>query len=219
MSLFTLTSGLLSIKPKVWEENGTLCARTSLLVQILSLGSYAKHVRIDPKTRTIQINTRRLWSWPSQRRIPFDNVAWINYNIGSFGTGWSFWTNDGFGRTDEVERYRVGLALKNPPKNIRLFSFVGEGSVETGWTGVLWGDDSAVDVRGNQDQAAGDFVSILRHLLGVGVNGPLPGTEQEDDDEEPMHKVIYRCAECGRESPPMLKKCRFCPGRIESCIE
>ena len=206
MSLLTLTSGILAVKPKVSVQGDIIYARTSLIVQFLSLFSYSKHVRVDCSTRTIQISKRWLWIISSLKIIPFDRVSYILYDIRSFGTSWSFWTDEGLGRTDEIERYKVGLALKDPPKNLWLFAFTGEGAVETGWVGTVFGEDDAIDYRGDQDDASYDFMRLLRDALGVPVNGPPREELQQDDSDEIT--IIYRCTECGRQSPPVLKKCR-----------
>ena len=94
---------------------------------------------------------------------------------------------------------KIGLMLKSPPKKVRLFSFIGEGSVETGLGGVIFGNDGWVDYRGDQDEASYDFVHLLRQCLDVGVNGPKPGTENEQDEEV---SITYVCTSCGREEPP-----------------
>ena len=122
MSLLTLTSGIFAVKPKVSVQDHIIYARTSLIVQFVTLFSHSKHVRIDRSTRTIQVSTRWLWVISGLKIIPFDRVSHILYDIRSFGTSWSFWTDEGLGRTDEIERYKVGLALKNPPKNLWLFA-------------------------------------------------------------------------------------------------
>ena len=212
MSLLTLTSGIFAIKPKVSVQDNVIQARTPLIVQFVLLFSYSKHVRVDPATRTIQITRRWLWIINNLKIISFDRVSHILYDIGSFGTSWSFFTNEGLGRTDEVERYKVGLALKNPPKNLWLFGFTGEGAVETGWVGTIFGDDDAIDCRGDQDEASYNFLNLLRNTLNVPVNHPPHDEFEENDSEEII--ITYHCTTCGQQSPPVQQKCRNCGAMI-----
>jgi uncharacterized membrane protein len=62
MSLWTSTSGFLAIKPKVKVMGDVLYARTSLVIQFLTLFSYAKQVRIDRAKRGIEITKRWFWT-------------------------------------------------------------------------------------------------------------------------------------------------------------
>ena len=213
MSLLTLTSGILAIKPKVSVQGDIIHARTSLILQIVLLFSHSKHVRVDPATRTIQITRRWLWIISSLTIIPFDRVCYILYDIRSFGTSWSFFTNEGLGRTDEIERYKVGLALKNPPKNLWLFGFTGEGAVETGWVGTIFGDDDAIDCRGDQDEASYSFLNLLQNTLKVPVNHPSPEELEQNDSDEIT--IIYRCTTCSRRVNPALRQCNHCGGVIQ----
>ena len=110
--------------------------------------------------------------------------------------------------TDEVERYRISLVLKDPRARIPLFSFMGEGSVETGWRGVLFGDDDRVDLAGDQAQAFRGYLDLLSEFLGVTIGPPVPHVSD-------LHGRKYRCTACGKNVPPNRPTCLYCGGAIE----
>ena len=69
---------------------------------------------------------------------------------------------------DEVDVYHVGVRL-NSGEDVPLFRFVGDGSVETGWFGVIFCGDDVVDLEGTQYHESRSFVDILSQLVGKGV--------------------------------------------------
>jgi hypothetical protein len=162
MSLWSQKLPFLSLKPKVRMEGEALTARSSLLVQLLLLFSYCKRVRVDARRQTVTIEWRFLWLFRRRKEVPFARIERILYEASDMGTSWSLF----HGRTDSIERFSVGLSLTDPWEKVHLFSFTGEGSVETGWSGVIWGDDSMVDFRGDQAEASGSFVDLLQKLTG-----------------------------------------------------
>ena len=213
MSIWTVSSGIFTVKPKVRVEAEAIRARTNLLVQLLTLFSYSKHLRVDRRRRSIEVRNRWLWVLGGTRTIPFSNVDYIIYDMGTIPTSWSLF----YGRTDEIERYKIGLMLKNPPKKVRLFTFTGEGAVETGLGGVLFAKDGWVDYRGDQDEASYDFVRLLRNVLGVGVNGPSPTAAADEADAEQSAEIsiTYRCSQCSRPARPGEQRCLHCGSAVE----
>ena len=114
-------------------------------------------------------------------------------------TSWSYF----HGATDEIEKYTVSLVLKGSEEYVFLAAFRGEGAIQTGWSGVLFGDDDLVDYSGDQEGAARGFVGTLQRVLDV----PLGKQLYHAADATGTH---YRCSECGRNSPPNKSKCQYC---------
>ena len=137
-------------------------ARSSFKSQLLTLFSYCRKVCVDRAEETITIRTRYLWFLCSVRTVPFDRIWRINYSYSSFPTSWSLWV----GTTDEVEKYIVSLELTSPRETVKLFSFVGEGAVETGWAGVIFGRDRIIDFAGDQDDASRSYIDLLKEFTG-----------------------------------------------------
>jgi len=162
MSLATPVLAFLAIKPKVWVDGARLMARSSKLVQALSLLSYCKEVQVNQARKQVVITVRRLWVLVKTREIAFDEIDGITYKFGSLATSWSMW----MGRTDQVESFAVCLKLRPSRREVKLFSFMGEGAVATGMTGVFLGEDSLVDYSGDQEDASKNFVELLQRFTG-----------------------------------------------------
>ena len=207
MSLYTVSVSVLGFKPKVWVEQGALHARTSLMVQLLTLFSCCRRVTIDRNRRVIEIATRWLWAISARRAIPLERAHFLEYDFRSVGTSWGGMMT-GFERTDQVERYRVILVLKDPSERVRLFSFYGEGAVQTGWYGVVFGEDSLIDVSGDQGEASLSFVDLLQHMLEVPLGRPLEYIEERK-------RTGPVCVKCGRAAPPNKTKCMYCGGALK----
>ena len=212
MSLTTLTSGFLAVKPRVWVADGVLHARTNLLVQMLSLGSFAKHVAVDPNAHRVRIDTRRLWVLRSQRDIAFDDISHIDYSFSAIGTEWGgAFTR--FQRQDQVERYKISLVLSDDDEtHVHLFNFTGEGAVETGGWGVLMGDDW-LDAAGDQDAASRDYIDLLCAATGKKLNKPW------DYADRIANESPHRCADCGRVAMEGRTKFVYCGGAIVTDAE
>lgn len=211
MSLWTSTSGFLAIKPKVKVMGDVLYARTSMVIQFLTLFSYAKQVRFNWNKRSIEITKRRFWALTSHQYYSFDDVKYIIYDYGSFGTSWGF----GFRRTDEMEWYKLGLMLKSG-KQVKLFTFFGEGSVETGWLGMILDDDSALDMRGDQDEASYNYLELLEEFLQVPVNRPETELEMITKNDSQEITISYQCQSCGRSISPPQPCCPYCGGTVQT---
>ena len=67
-------------------------------------------------------------------------------------------------KTDEMDEFIVSLELYSRDI-VKIFSFIGEGAVNTGITGVLLGDD-LVDSRGDQEERSRTYVELLTAFTG-----------------------------------------------------
>ena len=205
MSLFRARTSLLSIAPKVESHGRALVVQTAFLLRLLSLFSYDRVVRIDMARERITIDTRRFWLWSSRREVPFSRISYIDYAFKSWGTSWVGFWRWGIERSDQVESFRVGVALKDPEELVPIASFRGEGSAMTGGMGVLLGD-SIVDAEGDQEESSLSFVDVLESMLKVRVGAPLLASERRGS--------IFVCGECGRAAAPNRNTCLYCGGAV-----
>ncbi len=156
LSLRTFQSSWGAISPKVWNEGRTLYARTALLWMLLTLFAWRKEVRVNAVSKTILIQWRILWLFKKERAIHFKDISHLDYSFGSMSTAWDWFGNS----HDQIESYRVGLVLNNRDE-IHLFSFMGEGAINTGLIGVLAGD-SLYDIQGDQGDRSLGYIDALR---------------------------------------------------------
>ncbi len=207
MSFWTVSVGFLSSKPSVKIKGDVVYARTGFLSQLFSLFSYCKTVKIDKRIQKIEITKRIFWIFTTPKELHFDDVSYLDVEYRNYPTGWGF-TDEGFGRTDEIEKLTVWL-IPRDGKGIKLFSFWGEGAVETGMIGVLFGGDSVVDFRGNQFESAHSFAQMLAQFIRVPVRHP----KQRLSAKGPAETAIkYICSKCGRVMNP-VKPCIYCGSR------
>lgn len=163
MSVYTVTSGLLSFKPRVWVDEDRLISRTSLLGQLLRLFAFSKRIVVDRGQKSVIIQRRLFWLIHTKREIPFSQIQRIDYAFDELMTSWNFLS----GTTDQLEFFRVSLVVGSiyQEKYVKLWTFWGEGSVMTGWSGWLLGD-SLVDMSGKQEAQSRDYVSLLKEYTG-----------------------------------------------------
>ncbi len=162
MSLATHTLSFLGIKPKVWVDGHRLLARTSLVWQLLSFFSYASTVIVDRQRLEVTVETRILWVMILVEKVPFSRVAGVGYRARTLPTSWSLFD----GTLDRYEIINVSLELVNPRESLLLFRFMGDGSVKTGLSVVLWSGDSIIDFRGNQMETAQEYMELLEAFVG-----------------------------------------------------
>ncbi|NUM35347.1 MAG: hypothetical protein HUU50_12425 [Candidatus Brocadiae bacterium] len=204
MSLHSISCSFLSVTPKIWIENDELYGRTSFIGQMFTLFSYCRYLHIIPRQKIIEIENRKSWICQGIQTIPFSDVSHIDYDFSSVGTSWGYDGSSFWGRQDQLEAYTVSLILKNQEK-VPLFSFNGEGSVETGTVGVILGKDSIFDFEGNQGKKSREFCNALSSLIGVPVGEPLKHLADEQGDK-------FFCKKCNRALGPNSKKCIYCGG-------
>jgi len=140
--------------------DGKLYSRSNLLLSLLTFFLLFKRVVVDPTAKTVTIYRQILWLFPHIRRVDFGDIRKIDYNYSSLPTSWSFF----FGTRDEVEWFTVKLQLYSG-KRIKLWTFFGEGAVQTGWTGTIFGGDEAIDYAGTQEDESRHFVKLLEYFL------------------------------------------------------
>lgn len=199
MSLWTASTRFLSLGPTVWTEDASLHLRAPILLRVLSLGSYCRNVVVDSRRRTISFRQRYLWAFSHERNVTFDEIDHLDYDYKGLPTGWSYF----HGTTDEIETYVVSLVLKGTGERVPVATFHGEGAVCTGWSGVLFSDDTALDLQGTQGDQSLSLVEGLRRILGVPLGkqiGPIRDAQG----------VQWRCTSCLRNSPPRRPKCQYC---------
>lgn len=190
VSLGTGTSSLLTIAPQVWWEHGALHVKTSRVLQVLGLGSFARHVVVDPQMKRLEINTRKLWFLGGTRIVAFDEIAYLLYEFKSLGTDWTA----GLDRADQLESFRIGIGL-HTREELPLASFRGEGSVTTGGVGVALGDD-VLDLQGNQEGRSLDLLEVLQKCTGAPLGRPLL-----------ERGAIRVCGTCGRAAADDALRC------------
>lgn len=212
MSLYALQTNLASIKPKVWAVGDHLYARTSYPLQALTLFAYARKLHVDGERKVVEIETDWFWLFNKHREIPFHRVAYIDSSFADWGTSFG-WTDNGLGRTDKFDVFRVRLMLKDPPEMVPLFNFAGDGVVKTGATGVLFGGDSLIDSYGDQAEHYGFFMKMLKEYLNV----PIGGADYIPI-KDPKSGLQYRCSVCKRPSIAGREKCWMCGSPVEPMI-
>jgi hypothetical protein len=196
MSVFEVKTGLLSLSPRLREQGGRIYVQTGGMLRLLTLGSYARTVIIDPGMRRIDVGVRHLWAWVRHRFIPFGRVDHIDYRFGSLSTSWSRW----YGATDQLEKFSIDLVLDDDER-VRVASFRGAGSIMTGLGGALWGD-SLVDYAGNQEDTSRALVELLVDTIGAPLGKPLTSAR------------VRVCRVCGCNARPRDQRCSACGGEI-----
>jgi hypothetical protein len=204
MSLYEAKSGWLSLGSKVWFEGRALLTRTAWLLRVLSLGTFDRVVAVDPIRREVSVRTRRLWFFTSEEVIPFDRIAFLDYRFSRLPT--SFAGVPGYATTaDQLESFRIELVLDDE-REVRVGTFVGEGSRMNGLGGVLFGD-SVVDFAGTQEDRSRDLVEELSAMLGVPLGRPLLAAPRAP---------AWTCIDCGRGFPFDQGRCLYCGSRLQA---
>lgn len=155
-----------AVNPRVWHDGEVLCARTALLLQILSLFFWCKSVQVNPRSRTVSIQWRYLWFLRHHKAIHFNQISHLDYRYSSLATGIN-WMGD---TTDALESYTVALVLEDRSE-VTLMKFRGEGARTTGLGGVLLGD-SLIDVQGDQGDKSLSYIDALQEATGKGLSKP-----------------------------------------------
>jgi len=210
MSLYTVRGVGWSIHPTVWVKGDHLFARTSYPVQALTLFSYSRHLHVDRAEKMIDFEVDRFWMTARRHVIPFARVHYIESGYGKMGTALGY-TREGWGATDIMDGFHVGLVLRDPEEYLALFRFVGEGAVETGVEGVLYGGDQIVDCRGGHHEEYAFFVEKLQEFLRVPV-----GSQSEAVPDR--MGIGHRCSICRRPSTAKAERCWHCGSPVEAIV-
>ncbi len=160
--MVVFTSKFLAIAPQISMDNGCLVLSSPLLVRMLSLGIYQRTVTVDTNARQFTVE-RKLLGQAKRTMIPFEDVRRIDYRFVETGFNTS---SAWFGSDDTEECFTVTLILKESMEEIILARFLGEGSVDHGWKGILAGDD-LIDLRGDQEEQSLAFVQLLQAMTGI----------------------------------------------------
>ena len=97
-------------------------SRSSWLTHLLTLGSYSRNVAIDSRAKTVRIDVRYLWTRHKRETIPFNQIAYITYEMQESGGTSAYFT----GEREGYESFDIGLGLKTG-KRVHLAQFSGEG--------------------------------------------------------------------------------------------
>jgi len=151
----------LGIKPKVSINGDRLIACTCLLFKILTFFAYTKCVTVDRRIKLVIIKKTYFWIFKTKQIIHFNNIKRIVYAYCNYTTDYNSLTLQ---NTDEIDEFTVSLELYSRDI-VKIFSFTGEGAVDTGITGVLLGDD-LVDSRGDQEDRSRTYVELLTAFTG-----------------------------------------------------
>ncbi|NJO16695.1 MAG: hypothetical protein HC877_13400 [Thioploca sp.] len=166
MSFYT-KKGKSWVRPTVWLKDGILYAETAILVQILSLFSYCRRVKVYRKGRFIKIETRWLWFLTAQKFITFSRIRRIEteFSTTPLNIGNISWT-------DRYDEFSIFLRLQDPYEYCWLISFGGESVVLTHWQGVLLdfldvllGNYPLIDKQGDQEITFQNYYTLLKQFV------------------------------------------------------
>lgn len=203
MSVFETSFLVIDIwLPKIRYSGKCITVRTCFLLQLVTLFSTIRKVDINATTGKIIISTRNWWFVNTIETIPIANIRYVDVSAITVGTSPGY-TPDGMGWRDQQENF-IPYLMTVDGKRIDLVSFYGEGTVHTGWWGVLLGDQ-IIDFKGRQEKRAREFTERVATLIGVSVGFKskiLADTSSIDN------KV--KCTSCGHFNVSSNKKCLYC---------
>jgi hypothetical protein len=157
-----ITFGFLALKPRTALEGGRLTIDSPWLVRFGSLGMYRRTVVVDPDRQCFDFTTRRLGK-TTRRTVAFSEVSRLDYSFDETG----FHTDSPWvGSQDSTEWFTISIVLESGREELRLGRFIGEGSVDHGWKGIVAGDD-AFDYRGDQQERSLGLVKLLQAMTGL----------------------------------------------------
>lgn len=202
MSLFTSTSNFLTLRPSIRETDDALVIKTGFLTALITLFLKRTRIEISLSKRTVSFTQRVAYFFSSCQEMSFADVGHIDYDYDSMGTSWG-WTSSIFGRQDQVESYSISLVTVTGSKHF-VCAFRGEGSVSTGWTGVLLGDDSLLDFEGSQQSESRKLAEYIAELLETRIGKPIETSIR-----------MTSCPSCGRDTSPYKPTCLYCGGALK----
>lgn len=155
MSLYTVTSSFLSLKPRVTRTADRLVLESTFGYRLCYLFACAHKIEFDAVSRRVSVVQRSWWFREHKDLFYFDLVEEVGF-IGKEYVGVR-------GR-DQYEQVWLALKLKTRREPVKLASFEGEGSRETGIFGVLFGD-SIIDFRGDHVESAQEMKRLVEEML------------------------------------------------------
>lgn len=197
MSLISGRFRFLTSRPKIRATPDTLTISTGWQSRLLTLGLRTRRVEIDTSNRRLTFATRTAYFFARHWRLGFDELSHLDYGMGSLGTDYG-WTDRGFGAQDSVESYTIDLVTTAGQRH-RVCAYRGEGAVQTGWTGVLLGDDSVFDAAGTQQSESKQLVEMLSNVLALPIGQPLDSAA-----------AMPTCPACGQRTAARRTTCLYC---------
>ncbi|MDA3798129.1 MAG: hypothetical protein PF692_03505 [Kiritimatiellae bacterium] len=178
-------------------ENNFMVIRNSSLIRLMTLGLNLYKVEISSAEQNISIHKRYAYIFSSKTEIPFSDIDYVDYSFESITTdiGSAY---RGFETTDQSERFAVYVVTHDNHKHL-IASFIGEGAACTGMSGVLFSDDSLIDLSGTQEEESRKFAKYLAQFLGVKIGQPM-------EDIVDMRK----CPVCAHSCSYYIPKCIYC---------
>lgn len=154
---------LIAVCPRIRAEEDRLTATTSWLFSILTLGLSLRRVVVDRHLQTVIVQQRTAWLFFREQEIPFAQIAAVTYG---YEDEHPFALTPG--THDGVDRYLAGLRVFGQDE-VRLFSFVGEGTVTNNGPLPDWWywEEYVVDFTGSQARESRLFVQLLSQMIGV----------------------------------------------------
>jgi hypothetical protein len=188
--------------PKIRYAGNCITVRTCFLLQLVSLFSTVRKVNINAASGKITISTRKWWVVNTVETIPIASIRYVGVSEITVGTSPGY-TPDGMGWRDQQENF-IPYLMTVDGRRIDLVSFYGEGTVHTGWWGVLLGDQ-IIDFKGRQEKRSREFTVRVATLIGVpvGVDSRILA-----DTRSIIGKV--KCTSCGHFNVSSYKKCLYC---------
>ncbi|MBL9166709.1 MAG: hypothetical protein JNN07_03140 [Verrucomicrobiales bacterium] len=161
--MFAAPSLTISVCPQIQAEGDKLTASTSGFIRILNLGSFSRRVVVDRVARTVTVAQRSAWLLQRERVLSFAEIAAVTYGYDDANPFSVFSTTH-----DSVDRYVVGLLLVGG-EEVRLFSFVGDGSFTNEGPLPDWWywEEYVLDRTGSQERESRLFVQLLSKMIGV----------------------------------------------------
>lgn len=203
MSFIAPNLSFLTLRPSIRETDDALVIKTGFLTALLTLFLKTTRIEISLSERTITFSKRVAYLFSSSQVVPFAEVGYVDYDFDSMGTDWGL-TSSWFGRHDQVESFSISVVTHAGDKHF-VCAFRGEGSTCSGWTGVLLGGDSMIDLMGTQDSESRKLAEYIAELLETRI-GKLMEISTE----------MATCSACGRSTSPFKSTCLYCGAVVDS---
>jgi len=159
MSLHTVTLSFLSLKPRVTRTADRLVLESTFGYRLCYLFACAYRIEFDAVTRRVSVFQRSWWFREHKDLFYFDLVEEVGFIGKEYPNGRPY-------KSDQYEQIWLALKLKTRREPVKLASFEGEGSRETGVIGVMLGD-SIVDFRGDHVESAYEMKTLVEEVLGL----------------------------------------------------
>lgn len=188
--------------PNIRYAGKCITVRTCFLLQLVSLFSTVRKVDVNATTSKVTVLTRKWWVVNTSEIIPFTNIRYVDVSEITVGTSLGY-TPDGMGWRDQQENF-IPYLMTIDGRRIDLVSFYGEGTVQTGWWGVLFGDQ-IIDFKGRQEKRSREFTEKVATLIGVpvGVDSKILADTRSSNGK-------IKCVSCGHFNVSSYEKCLYC---------